>query len=136
MSNSYGINDNSYQAAGGLDGITRLVNDFYDRMDEQAMAAKIRAMHPKDLGLSREKLIAFLSGWLGGPRLYPQRFGSISIPKIHAPLHIDEADRDAWLACMDQAIDQQDYKSEFKAYLKAQFRIPAERILAAGRGAL
>lgn len=62
----YGTADASYQAAGGIEGIRRLVDDFYDTMDSWGPAQTIRRMHADDLTLSRDKLACFLSGWLAG----------------------------------------------------------------------
>ena len=126
----YGIKDASYQAAGGIDGIRKLVNDFYRIMDSWAPAQAIRAMHPQDLGISSDKLACFLSGWLGGPKLFQERYGSISIPMFHRSWPIGEDERDAWLGCMAQAIELQPYAPEFKEYLLRQLRVPAERIVA------
>ena len=42
----YGTGDASYQAAGGIDGLRRLVDDFYRLMDERPEAAALRALHP------------------------------------------------------------------------------------------
>ncbi len=124
----YGIDDASYQAAGELDGITRLVDAFYANMDTIPAADKIRKMHPKNLTLSRKKLTYFLSGWLGGPKLYNEHYGGISIPGFHKPFAIGDAERDAWLLCMQEAIAVQPYQESFKVYLFAQLRIPAERV--------
>lgn len=124
----YGENDASYQAAGALAGITALVDAFYAQMDTLSEAAKIRAMHPKDLSESRRKLSYFLSGWLGGPKLYSEHYGSIRIPMFHKPFPIGDPERDAWLHCMELAIAAQPYADDFKTYLLTQLRVPAERI--------
>ena len=131
----YGTADASFQAAGGEVGIEKLVDDFYQAMATLAPAKTIRAMHPNDLTVSREKLARFLCGWLGGPRRYQEKYGPINIPQIHKPLNVNEADRDAWLLCMDNAIDQQNYEHSFAVYLKAQFRVPADRILSVSQNA-
>ena len=129
----YGFSDNSFQAAGGTEGIRKLVDDFYLEMDALPEAAIIRKMHKPDLALSRDKLTLFLCGWMGGPRLYHDKYGSINIPKSHAHLPIGEAERDAWLLCMERAIAKQNYLPEFAVYLLDQLRIPAERIFATSR---
>lgn len=130
---TYGINDNSYQAAGKLAGIEQLVADFYQYMDSLPEAAVIRAMHQADLTLSQKKLSYFLSGWLGGPKLYGEHFGSINIPQAHCHLPVNETERDAWLLCMEKALNDQDYPADFKHYLMCQLRIPAERIRVASQ---
>ncbi|RLA43504.1 MAG: globin [Gammaproteobacteria bacterium] len=127
MNKPYGVDDASFQAAGGKDGITRLVDRFYEVMDELPQAQTIRAMHPVDLTVARDKLTLFLCGWLGGEKLFSKKYGPIMIPRAHAHLEIAEAERDAWLACMKIAVDEQDYALDFKAYLMEQLFVPAER---------
>tara|TARA_R110000751_G_scaffold24067_1_gene65898 strand:+ start:184 stop:618 length:435 start_codon:yes stop_codon:yes gene_type:complete len=129
----FGTADASYRAAGELAGIRQLVEDFYRTMDSWSGAAQIRAMHKADLSESEDKLVCFLSGWLGGPRLYQDRYGSISIPAFHAQWPIDAAARDAWLGCMQQAIARQPYSDEFKTYLLAQLSVPAHRVVQASQ---
>ncbi|MHC6225960.1 group II truncated hemoglobin [Pseudomonas sp. X10] len=130
---AFGTGDTSYQAAGGIDGLRRLVDDFYRLMDESPTAASVRRMHPEDLASSRDKLACFLSGWLGGPRLYSERYGSIAIPSFHAQWPIDEAHSAIWLGCMRQAIAQQPWSAAFADYLLRQLQVPAQRIVQASR---
>jgi len=124
----YGVGDASFQAAGGEAGIRRLVDDFYDAMERLPVAATVRAMHPADLTSARDKLARFLCGWMNGPKRYQEKYGPISIPSAHAHLVIDTAARDAWLACMVEALDRQPYPDDFKRYLFRQLSIPAERV--------
>ena len=124
----YGVGANSYHAAGGLTGINCLVDDFFSNMETFPESDIIRKMHPQDLTESRKKLTYFLSGWLGGPRLYSEHYGGINIPEVHKHLAIGDAERIAWLLCMEKAIDAQQYQDSFKVYLFAQLKIPAERI--------
>lgn len=129
----YGFSDNSFKAAGEEAGIRKLVDDFYRFMDELPEAAVIRAMHKTDLTESRDKLTLFLCGWMGGPKLYHEKYGSINIPRDHSHLIVGEAERDAWLLCMKHAIELQNYSSEFGEYLLTQLRTPAERIFAVAK---
>lgn len=122
----YGTGDASYQAAGGYDGIKQLVDAFYRYMDELPQAQGIRHMHAEDLTESRQKLTYFLSGWLGGPRLYRETYGPIIIPKAHGHLAIGEKERDAWMLCMEKAVAEQPFADDFKRYLLKQLFVPAE----------
>jgi hemoglobin len=117
-----------YQAAGELTGITKLVDEFYFNMDTLPEAETIRSMHPPDLAESRKKLTYFLCGWLGGPRLFHEHYGPISIPGAHKRFPIGYEERDAWLLCMQRAIAVQPYSDQFKDYLLAALSIPAERV--------
>jgi hemoglobin len=124
----YGIKDNSYKAAGCIEGIIKLVDTFYNYVDTLADAKTIRKMYPEDLTISKQKLAYFLSGWLGGPRSYQEHYGSISIPRVHSHMKIGTAQRDAWLFCMKKAVDEQAFSDSFKIYLLEQLSIPAEKI--------
>lgn len=124
----YGEGDASYQAAGGLPGIEKLVERFYYYMDVLPEARVIRNMHDDDLTVSKDKLVHFLSGWLGGPRIYAQKYGQITIPGAHRHLDVREPERDAWLLCMEKALADQPYDPSFKTYLLTQLSFPAERV--------
>jgi len=129
----FGIGDASFQAAGGEAGIERLVVDFYRIMDQSPAATCVRRLYPQDLEDSHKRLAAFLCGWLGGPRRYAERYGSINIPQFHTRWPVGQAERDAWLECMEQAIARQPYTARFAEYLLVQLRVPAQRILQAGQ---
>ncbi|MBK3867071.1 globin [Pseudomonas stutzeri] len=128
QSPAFGVGDASFLAAGGEQGLQRLVADFYQIMNEAPQAAAVRAMYPQELDAACDRLSSFLSGWLGGPRRYAEKYGSISIPHFHTRWSIGEAEREAWLYCMEQAIGRQAYSPQFAEYLLQQLRVPAERI--------
>ena len=130
----YGFEDTSFKAAGGFEGVQKLVKSFYQFMDQLPEAKTIRAMHAEDLTLMDDKLTHFVSYWLGGPREYREKYGPLSIPGVHMHLTVGEEERDAWLLCMQQAVDLQDYKPSFKVYLLEQLAIPAERIRMTSKG--
>ena len=124
----YGQGDSTYQAVGGLDGLVSLVDFFYDAMEELPEVKNIRQMHSSDLTTSRDKLVYFLSGWMGGPQIYGDKYGGINIPMAHAHILIDEDDRDAWLLCMNTALEKMDYPESLQSYLMRELYRPAERI--------
>lgn len=93
-----------FEILGGDEAVRRLVDRFYDLMDMEPAYAGIRKLHPPSLDGSREKLYLFLSGWLGGPPLYQQKIGNPMLRARHLPFAIGVAERDAWLACMKQAL--------------------------------
>jgi hemoglobin len=126
---TYGIGDASFRAAGGEEGLRRLVDDFYRIMGERPDARTIFRMHPPDIAVSRDKLC----GWLGGPKLFSEKYGPIRIPAAHAHLRIGQAEHDAWLACMEEAIALQPFEESFARYLLRELRVPAGRVLGASR---
>lgn len=124
----YGTGDASYQVAGGEAGIRQLVDEFFDRMGSDARFVTIHDMHPDDKDISRDKLARFLCGWLGGPKLYNEKYGAIGIPRVHAHLAIASAERDQWLTCMGEAVALQPFAADFKKYLMEQLFVPAEAV--------
>ena len=97
-----------YARLGGEQAVRRLVDRFYDLMETLPEARKIRGLHPADMAGSRDKLFKFLSGWLGGPSLYIEEYGHPRLRARHLPFPIGEAERDAWMACMRQALAELD----------------------------
>lgn len=93
-----------YERVGGDAAVRALVDAFYDRMDLEEAFADIRKLHPASLDGSRDKLYWYLSGWLGGPSLYIERFGHPRLRARHLPFPIAERERDQWLACMRMAM--------------------------------
>lgn len=114
--------DTPYRLLGGDSGVRRLVDRFYDLMDEVPEYHGIRKLHPQDLAGSREKLHLFLSGWLGGPALYVEKYGHPMLRARHLPFAIGITERDAWLACMLQAMEDAAVAEPLRnALLKAFF---------------
>lgn len=83
-----------------------LVDRFYALMNTVPEYFTIRKLHPPGLEGSRDKLYLFLSGWLGGPPLYVEKYGHPMLRARHLPFAIGLAERDAWLACMRQAMTE------------------------------
>ena len=96
-----------FERLGGEPGVRALVDRFYDLMDLEPAYADLRALHPGTLDGSRDKLFWFLCGWLGGPSHYIDRFGHPRLRARHLPYAIGIAERDQWMACMVQAMDEQ-----------------------------
>ncbi|VGO20307.1 group II truncated hemoglobin [Pontiella sulfatireligans] len=124
---SYRTGDNQFQLAGGVEGITKLANDFYDQMTTLPEARRILHMHPTDLTESREKLARFLCGYMNGPELYEEKYGPIQLTPAHAHLAIGTTEKEAWLLCMRKAMDLQPYPQEFKDFIMKRLEIPAGR---------
>ncbi len=93
-----------YEALGSDAGVRRLVDAFYDVMDRDPTFAHLRALHP-DLPRAHDRLFKYLTGWTGGPPLFTQEFGHPMLRARHLQVAIDQRGRDAWLACMRQALD-------------------------------
>jgi hemoglobin len=110
-----------YQQIGGEAAIHALVERFYELMDTLPEAQGIRAMHARDLRASKEKLFMFLSGWLGGPQLYTEKHGHPRLRQRHLPFAIGEDERDQWMKCMKQAMEDVQLDPELRQQLEAAF---------------
>ena len=93
-----------FEVMGGAAAVRALVDRFYDLMDLDPAYQGIRKLHPTSLDGSRDKLNWFLSGWLGGPPHYVERFGHPRLRARHLPFVIGIKERDLWMACMTQAM--------------------------------
>lgn len=111
-----------YQRLGGEQAVRRLVDRFYDLMDSLPEAETIRAMHPADLARSRERLFKFLSGWLGGPQLYAEEYGHPRLRARHLPFPIADAERDAWMLCMERAMNELEIDEFLRSFLLQSLR--------------
>jgi hemoglobin len=110
-----------YALLGGDSALRTLVDRFYDLMDLEPEYAAIRQLHAPDLAQAREKLFLFLSGWLGGPSLYIERYGHPMLRARHLPFAIGMRERDQWLACMNQAMVEQGVGEELRQRLLQAF---------------
>lgn len=110
-----------YELIGGEATVRRLADRFYDILDTDPRAARIRAMHGRDLAPIRQLLFEFLSGWLGGPPLYFKRPEHRCIMSAHRPYAIGTVERDEWMICMRRAMDECGLPADMRALLDEAF---------------
>jgi NAD(P)-dependent dehydrogenase (short-subunit alcohol dehydrogenase family)/truncated hemoglobin YjbI len=110
-----------YEGLGGDRAVRDLVDRFYDLMDLEPAYAELRRTHGSELTDARDKLYWFLSGWLGGPDHYIERFGHPRLRARHLPFAIGIQERDQWLACMNQAMRECEVDEELRLRLLQAF---------------
>ncbi len=110
-----------YEKIGGDATVSKLVARFYELMDSVPQFAELRAMHPESLEGAREKLYMFLSGWLGGPDLFVEKFGHPMLRARHMPFAIGTMERDQWVACMVLAMEDIGIEEEIRTKLLGNF---------------
>jgi hemoglobin len=115
-----------YALLGGEQAVRALVERFYDLMDLEPAYSAIRKLHAADLAHAREKLFLFLSGWLGGPSLYIERYGHPMLRARHLPFPIGIAERDQWMACMEQAMVEVGVPDDLRRRLRQAFHQTAD----------
>jgi hemoglobin len=110
-----------FEWIGGEANIKAMVERFYDLMDIESSYKELRAAHGADLSKGRERLFWFLCGWMGGPQHYTERFGHPMLRARHMPFSIGIAERDQWLACMNQAMLETGVDAELQKRLGESF---------------
>jgi len=110
----------AYELIGGEAGIRALVKRFYEVMDTLPEAYGVRKLHAADLSGSEDKLFMYLTGWLGGPQLYVEKYGHPRLRARHLPFAIGEAERDQWMLCMRQAMAETIADEKLRAVLDKQ----------------
>ncbi len=110
-----------FDQIGGIERLRELVNHFYDLMELEEEYSHLRSIHSEDLSNSRERLYLFLAGWLGGPDLYSPVHGHPRLRARHLPFAIGIKERDQWLTCMFQALDDLGIKGDLAKQLHEAF---------------
>ncbi len=110
-----------YDQIGGESGLRALVERFYDLMDLESDFTALRATHGESLDSAREKLFLFLSGYLGGPDRYIEKFGHPMLRARHLPFSIGIRERDEWVACMGRAMIDCDVPAPLQEHLLHSF---------------
>lgn len=89
----------------GEDKVLALANLFYDEMEQNPNAKDLLAIHPQPMIEIRQKFYEFLSGWLGGPNLFIEKYGHPRLRMRHMPFAIDSKMYQQWMLCMERALD-------------------------------
>ncbi len=92
-----------YDAIGGKETLSKLVDAFYNRVGNHPDLAPI---FPDDFTETARKQKQFLTQYLGGPNLYTEEHGHPMLRARHLPFEITPTRAKAWLACMHEAMDE------------------------------
>lgn len=85
----------------GPDALAALVRTFYANV---AADPDLAPIFPTDLTDTAEKQLAFLTGFMGGPPLFHQRYGNPMLRARHLPHEVTPRRAQAWMACMAAAL--------------------------------
>ena len=111
----------TYEKIGGEAAVGKLCDRFYELMATVPQFKELRAMHPDDLQGARDKLFMFLSGWMGGPDLFVEKFGHPRLRGRHMPFAIGVQERDQWVACMALAMEDIGLSEDLRKGLLSNF---------------
>lgn len=109
----------------GIDVAQRLAKRFYDHMDEHE--PDLVAVHRLDetgkkvAPIVRERFSLFLVEWLGGPSDYSTAHGHPRLRMRHGHVPIGVDLRDAWLRCMNAALEDPEINDDVRSFLRRRF---------------
>ncbi|NVB40890.1 cyanoglobin [Pseudenhygromyxa sp. WMMC2535] len=116
--------ESPYQLLGGRESVLALAEVFYDAMERDE--PELAALHQTDesgriTSGTRERFGLFLVGWLGGPQEYMARHGHPRLRMRHRFVPVDSGMRDAWLRCMQAAMDTRGVRGPVRGFLDQRF---------------
>lgn len=111
----WGEADTPFEEIGGAEQVRNLSDAFYDVIEEES--PMLRAMLPASTKNTRKKLAMYLSGWLGGPPLYEEKWGHPRLRMRHLPFSIGTAEAAEWMRCMRAAMDRVDLAEPLRTFL-------------------
>ncbi|EFO29870.1 protozoan/cyanobacterial globin family protein [Roseibium sp. TrichSKD4] len=116
---------------GGEEFLRQLVETFYDRIETDPKAYRLRRLHFRGHGLehTRQAQFEFMSGFLGGRAYYRERFGHMNLREIHAHLPIRDEDSEIWLATFDAALEDCNLNDEIVDKFRATLRRAAHMLI-------
>lgn len=94
-----------YEAIGGDETVKALAKRFYELVDSLPEAKACRDIHPPSLEGSQAKLYDYLTGYLGGPPVYVEKYGHPMLRRRHFVATIGPQERDGWILCFKQAME-------------------------------
>lgn len=123
-------NTSLFALMGGEEAVKRLVETFYDIVEYEPAGVALNILHLRGHGVAHSRLeqFNFLSGFLGGPKLYADKHGHSNVRKMHEHVVINAEARDAWLNCMQMAMDRMDITPDRKETIMTHFRVVAKQL--------
>jgi len=105
------VNPSITELAGGPDAFVRLVDAFYDRVEQDTT---LRPMYPEDLAPGKQHLALFLAQYFGATDLYSSQRGHPRLRMRHAPFPIGPDAAARWATHMLDALADQGFASEVR----------------------
>ena len=122
----WGDSATPYVEIGGEAGVRELAETFYDVIEEDSPT--LRAMLPADTTNTRKKFYMYLSGWLGGPPLYEERWGHPRLRMRHMPFPIGGDEAAEWMRCMRTAMERVRLGEPLRTFLDERFEPLAQHM--------
>ncbi|MGH2719511.1 MAG: globin [Actinomycetota bacterium] len=115
-----------YERVGGDQFFHSLVARFYEAVAEDPV---LRPLYPEDMGPGAFNLAEFLVQYWGGPARYNTNRGHPRLRMRHVPFAIHQAQRDAWLKHMSDAVKGSGAAPEIVGELLAYFEMASSSLI-------
>lgn len=115
-----------YEAIGGFEQVERLVTALYERV---AAHPDLIPIFPEDFTETARRQTLFLTQFLGGPPLFLEDRGHPMLRRRHLPFEITPTRRDAWLACMDGAMEEVQMQEPYRTAIFERLTLTAGHMI-------
>ncbi|WP_332633010.1 globin [Halalkalibacter flavus] len=115
-----------FDALGGEKILSKLVDTFYSKV---AKHPDIASLFPEDLTETARKQKQFLTQFLGGPTLYTEEHGHPMLRARHMPFVITPVQAEAWLTCMESAMDDVGIEGVIREYMLERLTMTAHHMV-------
>lgn len=115
-----------YEAIGGQDAVDKIINSLYKHIGDHPTLLPI---FPEDLTESARKQRLFLTQFFGGPNLYFQDRGHPMLKRRHMEFEITPERKDAWLECMNKALEEANIEEPYRAAIFERLSMTAVHMI-------
>jgi hemoglobin len=115
-----------YDGIGGQEKISELVDSFYKRV---AKHPELVPIFPSELTETARKQKQFLTQFFGGPPLYIEEHGHPMLRRRHLEFPITPTRKDAWLKCMEDAINEVNIEEPYRTAMLERLTLTAEHMM-------
>jgi hemoglobin len=111
-----------YEALGGARSLRLIVESFYPKVQAHPL---LGPLFPQDIDPIIEKQYLFLTQFFGGPSLYSDEYGHPMMRARHLPFEITSKHAEAWLDCMQRALQEVGLDKELQMIVMERLSGPA-----------
>src|SRR5690625_3063527 len=115
-----------FEAIGGQKTVDKIIESLYTHIGNHE---KLIPIFPDDLEESARKQRLFLTQFFGGPPLYLQDRGHPMLKRRHLAFEITPERRDAWLACMHQALHEAEIEEPYLTAILERLTMTADHMV-------
>ncbi|WP_338552671.1 globin [Paenibacillus sp. KS-LC4] len=115
-----------YEALGGDRSLRLIVEAFYPKVQAHPL---LGPLFPEDINPVMEKQHMFLTQFFGGPTLFSDAFGHPMMRARHMPFEITPKRAEAWLDCMNRALQEVGIEDELRQFVIERLSGPAHHFV-------